>query len=164
MEVTLTRLKPLWIPPYVSTWKTTPKSNAFWNDRLDPFLGLFQLFFKTFLNACKHVTVRIHKSYFAKAYTAATKRTTESIHKVTARITSTDLPDIPSPATESEILVFHRPIKIFTFLTGWNQGVMRDFSLCTTHLLCPYKCCLGKKNVTKAETIYVKAPKHCCSM
>lgn len=61
---------------------------------------------------------RIHKSHLAKAYTAATKRTTESIHKVTARITSTDLPKSPSPATESGNLIFHGFITIFTFLAG----------------------------------------------
>lgn len=60
---------------------------------------------------------RIYKSHLAKAYTAATKRTTESIHKVTARTTSTDLPVGPSPATESGKLIYHRFFRIFKFLT-----------------------------------------------
>lgn len=48
------------------------------------------------------------------------------MHKVTARITSTDLPDSPSPATESGNLIFNRSIIISTFLTGRNQVEMKD--------------------------------------
>lgn len=58
---------------------------------------------------------RIYKSHLAKAYAAATNRTTESIHKVTARTTSTDLPVSPSPATESGKLKNHRFLEFLDF-------------------------------------------------